>query len=183
MLRRENFVKNLHHLTGDMRRACEELAAAAVAPSAPGHDDDPAASAWRVMDPFDSLYRAVYQLTMRTVGADEIAEDPALLRRTLALFEGFERSSSTAKVVFPWFPAPNHLYRLYTGARLAVVFQRIIDARGRSGTRRDDALQFLIDQGASIRDIIAVSYAPLSRCLPTFPTSPCWKEPPDFGLK
>ena len=147
MLRRENFVKNLGLMTSDVRRAYAGLAAAA--PSA----GDPA---WHVMSPFDKMYPIVYQLTMRTLGAEEVADDPTLLNRTLALFETFEKTSSTTKIVFPWLPTPNYLYRLYNGGRLAMIFQSVISKRRKASTRRDDALQFLIDTGAPTQDMISV---------------------------
>jgi cytochrome P450 len=146
MLKKDNFVKNLDLLTGDTRRACEELA------SAPPAKVDPT---WRVTNPFDSLYDIVYKLTMRTVGANDIAEDPALTRLTLSQFESFERRESTTKVVFPWLPTPNHIMRLYSGARLAMVFQKIINERKKTGKKGTDALQYMIDQGIGIELIIA----------------------------
>ncbi|RYO88763.1 hypothetical protein DL766_005187 [Monosporascus sp. MC13-8B] len=146
MLKKENFVKNLDLMAGDTRKACEALAAA------PPSKADPS---WKVTNPFDSLYQIVYQLTMRTVGANDIAEDPVLLRKTLSMFEQFEKSNSTLKVVFPWFPAPNHLFRIYNAARLGMVFQKLIDQRTKTGKKGNDALQYLIDQGVGIRDIIA----------------------------
>ncbi|KAH9996992.1 cytochrome P450 6A1 [Xylariaceae sp. FL0662B] len=145
LLKRENLAKLLGPLTSDTRRSCEALAAAPTCRADPK---------WKVTAPFESLYGLVYQLTMRTVGAHEVAEDPALLRRTLSIFEGFEASDSVAHVFLPWLPTPNHLARLYNGARLALVFRRIINARRAEGKRRDDALQFLIDGGAGMRDII-----------------------------
>ncbi|KAI0593285.1 cytochrome P450 6A1 [Biscogniauxia sp. FL1348] len=142
MMRKENLSRNLVTLCSDARRACEGLAGASSA-------------AWAVTNPFDSLYGIVYQLTMRTVGAEEIANDPALLRSTLAIFEGFEGSESIAHVVFPWLPTPKHLIRIYNGARLAMVFQRIVEKRRTTGKRREDSLQNLIDQGLGIKDIVA----------------------------
>ncbi|KAI1495631.1 cytochrome P450 6A1 [Biscogniauxia marginata] len=146
MMRKESLDRILVTLKGDTRRACEALAAAAPSRADRG---------WMVTDPFESIYRIVYQLTMRTVGAEDISEDPALLRSTLAIFEWFEKSESTAKVVFPWLPTPNHLIRMYNGVRLAMVFQNIVEKRRRTGKRGDDSLQNLIDQGLGIRDIVA----------------------------
>lgn len=146
MLKRENFVKNIDLMAGDTRKACEALA------TAPPSKADPA---WKVTNPFDSLYQIVYQLTMRTVGANDIAEDPELLRKTLSMFEQFEKCNSTLKIVFPWFPAPSHFLRIYNGARLGMVFQKLIDQRTKTGKKGNDALQYLIDQGVGIRDIIA----------------------------
>ncbi|KAI5920084.1 cytochrome P450 6A1 [Camillea tinctor] len=146
MMRKDRMNRNLVTLCSDTRRACEELASAL--PATPG-------SAWAVTNPFDSLYRIVYQLTMRTVGAEDIANDPALLNSTLALFESFEEAESIARIVFPWLPTFRHLTRIYNGARLAMVFQGIVEKRRTTGKRREDPLQSLIDQGMGIRDIIA----------------------------
>ncbi|CAJ2511397.1 Uu.00g070220.m01.CDS01 [Anthostomella pinea] len=155
LLKKENFVKNLKALTGDTRAACKRLAAAPILLKTADTDEDSGAVGWRVTNPFDSFYDVVYQLTMRTVGADNIAEDPALLRKTLAIFERFEGSESTARVVFPWLPTLGHPQKMYSGARLAMVFQRLVERRRTTGWRRDDALQFLIDQGYGIRVIVA----------------------------
>ncbi|KAI0389163.1 cytochrome P450 6A1 [Xylariaceae sp. FL0594] len=145
LMKKENFVKNLDLLTGDTRAACDALAA--VPPSAA----DPE---WRVLDPFEAFYDIVYQLTMRTVGANDIAEDPKLLRYTLDIFDWFEKSDSFIKVHFPWLPTINHALRMYYGAKLAFVFRGIIENRKKTGTRGNDALQFLVDKGLNLRDIV-----------------------------
>ncbi|KAI0402355.1 cytochrome P450 6A1 [Xylaria palmicola] len=146
LMRKENFVKNLDLLTGDTRAACDALAAAG--PS--GADPD-----WRVTDPFESFYEIVYQLTMRTVGANDIAEDPGLLRHTLTIFDWFEKADSFAKVIFPWLPTVNQYMRLYYGAKLAFVFRDIIEKRKKTGKKGNDALQFLIDRDLSLANIVA----------------------------
>lgn len=151
LMKKDNFVKNLDLLTGDTRAACEALAAAA--PSAADPD-------WRVTDPFESFYEIVYQLTMRTVGADDIASDPKLLKSTLSIFDWFEKSDSFAKVIFPWLPTVNHYLRLYYGAKLAFVFRDIIERRKKTGIKGNDALQFLIDRDLSLANIVAVCFPP-----------------------
>ncbi|KAI0484356.1 cytochrome P450 6A1 [Xylariaceae sp. FL0804] len=151
LMRKENLAKTLGALTSDTRRACEKLLAAPLC----------ADGKWRVTDPFESLYEVVYQLTMRTVGADDIAEDPALLRYTLAQFEYFEEAASTARVYLPWLLTPWHFIRLYRGARLAMVFQRLAEKRRATGKRGTDALQYLLDQGLGLRDIVTFQISSL----------------------
>lgn len=149
MMKKENFVKNLDFLTGDTRAACDVLAAA------PPSKADPD---WQVTDPFESFYEIVYQLTMRTVGANDIAEDPKLLKHTLAIFDWFEKSDSFAKVIFPWLPTVNHYLRMYYGAKLAFVFRDIIEKRKKTGKKGNDALQFLIDRGLTLPNIVGVCF-------------------------
>ncbi|KAI1753783.1 cytochrome P450 6A1 [Xylaria castorea] len=145
LMKKENFLKNLDLLTGDTRGACEALAAA------PPSKADPD---WQVTDPFESFYEIVYQLTMRTVGANDIASDPKLLKHTLSIFDWFEKSDSFAKVIFPWLPTVNHYLRMYYGAKLAFVFRDIIEKRKKTGQKGNDALQFLIDRGLTLPNIV-----------------------------
>lgn len=109
-----------------------------------------------ITDPFQSIYLLVYKLTMRIVGCDEIADDPALLATTLSLFETVEASATATAVLFPWFPSPAIIKRTVAGTRLYLIFKSVIDKRVKSGRRGDDPLQFLLDQGDSVSSIIEV---------------------------
>ena len=110
-----------------------------------------------VTNPFDSVYKIVFQLTMRTVGCNEIADDPTLLAKTLSYFETIEQSGTPAGVLFPWLPTPSKLKRTYAGGRLYMLFQSIVNERKKTGKRDDDSLQFMIDQGDDVTKIIGVS--------------------------
>ncbi|OTA91522.1 hypothetical protein M434DRAFT_13123 [Hypoxylon sp. CO27-5] len=156
MLSRDNFVRNLHLLTSDAREMCVGLLGKDLArrknrgwEGREKSSDDQ----WRVMNPFDELYRLVYQMTIRTVGADEVAKDHALGDYTLDVFQTLEHRASIAKVYIPWLPAPGHYLRIWDGYRLYRVFSRIVKERARTGARHQDSFQFLIDSGASIKDI------------------------------
>lgn len=143
--RTEIFVKNLPRFVSDARKQFEDL----VAVSGPSG----------TFDPFDVIYRTVYQLTMRTFGANEIAESPELLAKTLSLFQQIEKSSSPARIIFPWLPTAAHLRRMAIGARLYMIVNRIVDERRSTGRREDDALQYLLDNGNSIVRILGVSFS------------------------
>jgi hypothetical protein len=110
-----------------------------------------------VTDPFDSLYKIVYLLTMRAGGATEIATNRKLLEKTLSLFESIEKTATPYQIIFPWLPSPALFTRFLSGTRLYMIFQNIVNERKKSGKRYDDPLQYLIDKGDSMRDIIAVS--------------------------
>lgn len=109
-----------------------------------------------VMDPFDNIYKIVYQLTMRTVGCNDIADDPALLLKTLRLYEAIEESATPTGIIFPWLPTVAKLKRTIAGGRLYMIFQRIVSQRRKTGKRDEDALQFMIDHGDDVTKIIAV---------------------------
>ncbi len=144
MMRKENFVRNLPLLVGDTQAQLASIVARNNG------------SATGIFDPFDDLYRTVYQLTMRTVGADDIADDPALLRKTLSLFEAIDAASSPSRIVFPWLPTPGHIKRVTAGFRLYMIFKKIADKRRKTGQHGNDALQFLLDGGEDLAKILTV---------------------------
>lgn len=113
-------------------------------------------------NPFDSIYRIVYQITMRIVACNEIASDPKMLATTLKSFETLEAAVSPTFIMFPSLPTKAKLVRAWEGARLYKIFQNIIDDRKKTGRRETDALQSLMDQGDSTLQIITVSFPPPS---------------------
>lgn len=98
-------------------------------------------------NPFDSIYRLVFRLTIRIVGADEIAEDPKLLNDTLKYFGIMDQSATAAAIMFPKFPSPAIIKRMYAGARLFMMVENIVKKRAESGEKHDDALQYMLDDG------------------------------------
>ncbi|KAI4931311.1 hypothetical protein J4E85_003901 [Alternaria conjuncta] len=98
-------------------------------------------------NPFESLYRIVFRLTIRMVGATEIADDPQMLEEVLKMFETIESSSTATSVLFPKLPSPALLKRNWAGAQLYMMIDKIIKKRAASDEKHDDALQYLLDQG------------------------------------
>ncbi len=139
LMKKENFVKNLSLLVGDTKASLDRLGKEGI------------------FDPFDDIYKIVYQLTQRTVGAKEIAESPEMLAKTLHLFEVIEDSVSPSNIIFPWLPTPNRLRKTIAGGRLYFMLDKIVKDRKASGRREDDALQFLIDGGDDLIRILSVS--------------------------
>ncbi|KAF2822855.1 cytochrome P450 [Ophiobolus disseminans] len=131
LLKNEQFRRKLPTLISDVQEAIEVIR------------NDPKGST----NPFDSLYRVVFRLTIRMVGAEEIADDPQVLEETLRLFEMIDSSATATSVMFPKFPSPAVLKRTYAGARLFFLIENIIKKRAASDEKRDDALQYMLDQG------------------------------------
>ncbi|KAJ9635517.1 hypothetical protein H2199_008520 [Coniosporium tulheliwenetii] len=138
LLRKEAFVRGLPQLIEDVRTRLGTLAA------------DPSG----ITDPFKSIYEIVYQLTMRTVGSNEIADSPELLHKTLSLFETIAKTSTAGTIIFPWFPSPAIIKRYIAGGKLYMIMKNIMDERQRTGRRENDALQYCIDQGDSVNMVI-----------------------------
>ena len=131
-------------LLSDVRGRLEELAT-----SSPG-----------ATDPFDSIFKIVFLLTMRAVGATEIADDRKKLDTTLSLFQTIEQSATSSQIMFPWLPSPALLRRFIAGTRMYMMFQKIVKGRQETGGGEDDALQYLLDQGDDMGKIISVYLSP-----------------------
>ncbi|KAJ0297568.1 hypothetical protein COL5a_009842 [Colletotrichum fioriniae] len=108
-----------------------------------------------ISDPFEDMYRLVFKLTMRMVGCDEIAEDEDLLQRVLRIFEGIDGASTATKVMFPWMPTVGHLRRVYSGAQMYMILEKIIKERNDRGVPGSDALQYLMENGDSTVEMVA----------------------------
>ena len=111
-----------------------------------------------ITDPFHTIFGIVYQLTMRIVGCDDIADDPVLLEKTLRLYQTVEQSATATAIMFPRFPSLAVIKRTIAGGRLYMIFNGIVAERKKTGRRRDDPLQYLIDQDDSIERIIEVCH-------------------------
>ena len=98
-----------------------------------------------ITNPFESIYRIVFRLTIRMVGADEIAQDPVLCEHVMKLFEMIDSSATATAVMFPKFPSPALIKRTYAGARLYFLMEKIVKKRAESGEKHDDALQYMLD--------------------------------------
>ncbi|TQN66212.1 Obtusifoliol 14-alpha demethylase [Colletotrichum shisoi] len=131
LLKNEQFRRKLPTLIADTQEAMDAIG------------NDPSG----VTNPFESLYRIVFRLTIRMVGADDIADDAQLLEQTLALFETIEASATATSVMFPKVPSPALLKRTYAGTKLYFLIEGIIKKRTASGEKHDDALQYMLDQG------------------------------------
>lgn len=111
-------------------------------------------------DPFDSIHSLVFQLTVRNVGCNDIADDRALCDKTRGIYETMEKSYNPSIIVLPWFVkalTPSFINQSIAGARLYFILKGIVDKRKKNGLRENDTLQYLMDQGDDIGKMIGVS--------------------------
>lgn len=107
-------------------------------------------------DPFETIYRMVYQLTMRNVGCKEVTDSPEMISKTLRLFEDVEEASNALMIMFPWLPQWAKVRRMYSGVRLYLIFKKLVEKRQKEARRENDAVQYLLDHGDSVTDTIQV---------------------------
>ena len=108
-------------------------------------------------DPFDSIYRIVFQLTIRTFASNEIAGSPDLQDKVLKIFEKLESTATPMSIMYNWMPVPAKFQRTYAGAQLYMMFKQLFEERKKQGRREEDAMQFLMDQGDDVFKIVTVS--------------------------
>ncbi|KAL9087955.1 MAG: hypothetical protein Q9159_003397 [Coniocarpon cinnabarinum] len=100
-------------------------------------------------DPFDSLYRLVFQLTVRLLCCDEIADDSKRRSKMLYLYETIENSSTPTTIILPtWFPNPFQLWIGISGLRLYLMLKAAIDTKRKTPVRKRDTLELLLDENA-----------------------------------
>jgi hypothetical protein len=102
MLKGPLLARGLPQLLDDMRSSIDRLATQET----------------KVTDPFDSIYRVVFQMTMRTVACVEIAGDDDLRERVLKLFEKIEGTATPMSIMYSWMPVVAKFQRTYAGAQL-----------------------------------------------------------------
>ena len=107
-----------------------------------------------IINPFDTIYRHIAQVTTRTFGCDEIADDPNKLTAVLSAFKALDTSTTPMSVMYPRFPTPAVFKRFLAGVKLYKLVADIANARKKSGHRGDDPLQHLIDQGFGTDKIV-----------------------------
>ncbi|KXH31508.1 cytochrome P450 6A1 [Colletotrichum nymphaeae SA-01] len=155
LLRKELLDTRLPLLIKDTRDTMDELAARIGETSTVANDNTTGSKTEGISDPFEDMYRLVFKLTMRMVGCDEIAEDEDLLQRVLRIFEGIDGASTATKVMFPWMPTVGHLRRVYSGAQMYMILEKIIKERKDRGVPGSDALQYLMENGDSTVEMVA----------------------------
>ncbi|KAF9695214.1 hypothetical protein EKO04_006984 [Ascochyta lentis] len=105
-------------------------------------------------NPFDSIYRLVFKLTIRLVGAEELAEDPVLRRKFEGYFTMLDETAGPISAMFPRFPWPSMIKRFYAGARMYMILDKIVKERRQTGRKPEDPLQNLLDRGDGMTEIV-----------------------------
>lgn len=133
-LARDRLSANLKLLTGDTHRAITPIRA-----EADSHG-------FAVIDIFEDFFRLVYQLTHRTLGCNDIANDPKRLASTLTAYKNLDVGSAT-EIMFPWLPTTTKVKKLWAGYSLFSQISAIVRERRKTGRTETDVMQVMIDRG------------------------------------
>lgn len=111
-----------------------------------------------ITNPFDSIYKLTYQLTLRISGCDEIVNSPDLLNTTLNAILKLDEEATPFSIAFPGLALKTKLQKMMAGYTVYQVIDKIIRERKRTGSRPDDAMQLLLDQGDDVLDCVRVCF-------------------------
>ncbi|KAG6375662.1 hypothetical protein JVT61DRAFT_3234 [Boletus reticuloceps] len=109
------------------------------------------------LDPFEKIYELVFQITVRSLASQEIADDSALVARLKSLYDILDSETTPTTVLLPWLPFPSMLRKLLATKEVYSIVSRTVDIRLKSGNSRNDSLQMLIDAQDERLVIVGVS--------------------------
>ncbi|KAG1876184.1 cytochrome P450 [Suillus subluteus] len=97
-------------------------------------------------DPFEKIYELLFQITVRSLSCEELADDPVQVARLKELYDTLDSGTTPATVLLPWLPGPSMLKKLLATKKIYDIIVRAIDERERSGISKPDTLQMLLDE-------------------------------------
>lgn len=144
LMKRETIAKLLPRLISDTSSALDRISARCGANSG-------------MFDPFEAMNSIVYQLTMRTAGATEVAESQTLLSKSFKLVQSIGENNSITRIIIPSLPTLKYVKRMIAAGRLYMMINGLAQDRKHTGRREDDAMQLLLDDGESGSKIVEAS--------------------------
>jgi sterol 14-demethylase len=110
----------------------------------------------KLTNPFDTIYRTVFRLTVNTIAASRISASPAVFDALVKIFHELGQSGTPATILFPWFPWWERVQRFYLMKHFHDIMTAAVDERRKEGRNEEDPLQYLIDEGLSSLEITQV---------------------------
>ncbi|OJK01306.1 hypothetical protein ASPACDRAFT_51211 [Aspergillus aculeatus ATCC 16872] len=105
-----------------------------------------------VIDPCSTVHGVTFQMIVRAVTSHDVAEDPRLVSRLKYFYDVIDASVKPS-TSWPWVPSLATLHKLRASMFVYSTFRQAVKQRVRSGVRRDDTLQQLLDSGESTQCI------------------------------
>ncbi|KAK7046554.1 cytochrome P450 6A1 [Favolaschia claudopus] len=112
-------------------------------------------------NPFDTIYRTIFRLTVNTIAASSIAASPVLCDTLSKIFHELDQSGTPATILFPWFPGWERMQRFYLMKQFYDIMTAAIQERKIEGRNDGDPMQYLIDAGLSSLEITQFTLAAL----------------------
>lgn len=109
------------------------------------------------INPFDDVYKFVFQMTVRMATCKELAEDWAAIDRLFGLYWKLEKSATMVGLLLPWLPSKARRDKKQATADMYSMLSGYVDSRRSVQETGSDAIDLLIEKGDNNTDIIGVS--------------------------
>ncbi|KAG6830986.1 hypothetical protein H0H92_013458 [Tricholoma furcatifolium] len=106
------------------------------------------------MDPFRDVYDLVFQMSVRLVTCNELANDINAVERLQSDFWKVEKSATPAALLLPWFPSQARKDKTAATKNLFVTLFRYVEARRATGGASFEAIDQMLNQGLGTNDIV-----------------------------
>jgi hypothetical protein len=87
----------------------------------------------------------------------QLADDPLAMNKLSALFWSAEQDPSPFSILLPWIPSRTRQKKKEATEALYNIFTDSINKRKAEGRTENDAVQFMLDQGDEVDEIVSVS--------------------------
>ena len=105
----------------------------------------------------NAFTQLVFQLTIRSISATEIADDPALVSKLKGLYDRVDAGTTPASVLLPWLPTPAMIRKTWATKQIYDIILKVVRERAASGKPGNDTLQMLLDSGDEEILVVGVS--------------------------
>ena len=98
-------------------------------------------------------------MIIRSVSSHDVAENPGLVSRLKLLYDRIDSSVKPTTLRVPGAQKLATLQKLWSSISVYRIFNNAVEERQRSGIKRDDALQQLLDAGESKQCVVGVCWS------------------------
>lgn len=106
---------------------------------------------------FDSIYRVVFQMTIRMATCDDLAMNAEDVVRVRKLYWTLEKTATAVSVLMPWIPSKAKKENKQATVDLYMLLNGYVEKRRKVGERTPHAIDHLIAEGVDNEGIIMVS--------------------------
>ncbi|KAF8817253.1 cytochrome P450 [Phlegmacium glaucopus] len=114
------------------------------------------------INPFDQMYKLVFQMTMRMATCRELSDDPDAVKALAQHYRDHRNGSTPTAALFPWFPSWAKVTKLKATTALFNMLSSHVELRRKSTVQTNDPFDILIARGdtnTNVAGFIAIMIA------------------------
>jgi hypothetical protein len=128
------------------------------------------------MSPFKDIYELVFQMIVRMASCQELASNPAMIRKMSDLYWKLEKSATPVGLLFPWFPGTAKKNKENAINGLYEMLSHYVHLRREAEVPSLDVIDVLIADGMDNSSIVQASpFSLRSLFVPSFSCIVCYR--------